>query len=356
MNYNVVGYGSFFHSINHQELVDAEEIDFLKELRLFYTGRHAIRCLIDEINQTKELHTIWLPSYYCQHVTAWLKNIYHNISFYDIDPFKHDFKFELSTFKNPNDLIILNNFWGIYSYDIPNTPNRPIIIEDHSHGWLTKSCKTSAADFCFASLRKTLPVPLGGIAWIPKESKLELPHRRSLSKSKTLHQEFVSNAWVPMESAMKTKRNCTDLKTKNEFLNFYGKAEIYLHQQYEVLPMATEHESIVKKFMFKDYNSYKSKNLSLLCNQIKKNTKFKIVTKASEVSFGLELAFKSYETLKKLKTFLVGKTIYPSELWPNNQIENNYKYLLNIHIDFRYTEKDMAYIIANLNNWIAKNN
>ena len=355
MNYKILGYGSFFHGTNYQALIDDKDIDLLKESRLFYTGRHAIRYLIDEINQTNELNTIWLPNYYCQHVTSWLKKIYHNISFYKIDPFKSNLEFDLTIFKNPNDLVILNNFWGIYSYDIPNSLDRPIFIEDHSHGWLTKSCKNSVADFCFASLRKTLPVPLGGIAWTPKKSGYELSHLQTITNSKKALQEFVVNGWQPMNSAMEIKRDCTDLETKNEYLCLYGKAETYLHQQYEVLPMEIEHENIIKKFMFKDYNSYKSKNLTSLYNQIIKNDKFKIITKPGEISFGLDLAFKSYETLKNLKTFLVGKTIYPSELWPENHIENDFKYLLNVHIDFRYQEKDITYIIIKLNDWIVKN-
>ena len=50
----------------------------------------------------------------------------------------------------------------------------------------------------------------------------------------------------------------------------------------------------------------------------------------------------------ELKTYLIQHHIYPSELWPDNSED---KFLLNIHIDFRYTKTDMEHIAQTLNNW-----
>ena len=48
-----------------------------------------------------------------------------------------------------------------------------LLVEDHSHDPFSPWALGSSADFAFSSLRKTLPVPDGGILWSPRE--LDLP-------------------------------------------------------------------------------------------------------------------------------------------------------------------------------------
>jgi len=48
---------------------------------------------------------------------------------------------------------------------------------------------------------------------------------------------------------------------------------------------------------------------------------------------------------------MVSHNIYPAHLWPNNTIKLDWKYVLNIHVDFRYSLNDMDYIIETINHW-----
>jgi hypothetical protein len=346
-----VGIGSFFHETAASDLRPFKLEECISDYQLFYTGRHAIKHLLDTLVTTRPSATIWLPRYYCQHVTSWLQHCFSQISFYDIDPFSPEIVFDVEQFSNVHDIVILNNFWGLYTYTIPNNKNRPIFIEDHSHGWLSLECLNSKADFCFASLRKTLPVPLGGILWQPhKKQNIPSP---ALVKDENFYEHYAL-----IEKAMALKKSYglqpINPETKTAFLQWITKAEKYLHQQYDVISLKKEHAKIISSFLPKDYASYKKENFNYCKTHITETALFKIIspTTTSGFTFGLLLIFKERSTFEHLKSYLIEKAIYPSELWPDNQALKGWSYLLNIHIDFRYTAKHMKYISTCINTWI----
>lgn len=345
----LLGIGSSFNAVEARTLENFNLENYIKKYQLFYTGRHAIRHLIDHLQETKTISKIWLPNYYCQHVTAWLKQVYQNsIETYSINPFEIKTSFNSYHFASSEDIVILNNFWGIYNYHLPQEKNKPIFIEDHSHGWLSDSCLHSNADYCFASLRKTLPVPLGGIIWSNKNS---LPEK---SKNFKEQRDFTI-AWNEILKAMKlkTKKLHGDESILNqEYLQLIAEYEQFLHEQHQVVTVQQEHGNVLKTFLNKDYRSYKSVNLSYLIPQIKTNNFFQIISLKKDFSFGLHLVFKDRAVLNMLKSDLIRNKIYPSELWPDNAIEFELKFLLNIHLDFRYSKKDMDFIAITLNNWV----
>jgi hypothetical protein len=339
-----LGLGSSFNLVASSSLETFELKPYITDYMLFYTGRHAIRYLIDAIQIEKRYATIWLPEYYCQHVTAWLKQVYSNIKTYPINPFDEKTTLDTSVFSSSSDIVILNNFWGVYNYSITEGTDRPIYIEDHSHGWLSKSCLESTADYCFASLRKTLPIALGGIAWKPKGKLPQLEQQSSEQPDFTV-------AWDRITRAMEMKTallNGATQYTKPDYLNLVAKYEHFLHQQYTVVQMQETHQLIIEEFLLKDYRSYKKANLTAVTTTLAPSSIFKIIPCQNNFTFGLELVFTERSAFNELKSYLIQHHIYPSELWPDN-IED--KFLLNIHIDFRYTKTDMKHIAATLNNW-----
>tara|TARA_R110000796_G_scaffold252631_2_gene389327 strand:- start:10295 stop:11359 length:1065 start_codon:yes stop_codon:yes gene_type:complete len=341
-----IGLGSFFHEVNPETLINYNIIDKIPKYELFYTGRHAIKHLIELIDKQQKISTIWLPNYYCQHVTNWLKTNFKNISFYSIDPFFEEKSFNIIDFAKKDDVVILNNFWGIFKYNIPTTKEKPICIEDHSHGWLSDSCLNSQADYCFASLRKTLPIPLGGIAWSPKQN--EISKNNSIIDKDPFYQ-----IWNIIDNAMKLKADfITNSSTdKNKYLSLISKTEEALHNQHDVLKLKNEHKEYITTFLNKDYNFYKSKNLKYILEKIKPNKHFKLICNESNSSFGLHIIFKDRKKFEDFKLHLIKNIIYPSELWPDNILNTEFKYMMNIHIDFRYDFKDMSHIANQINFW-----
>lgn len=345
---STIGLGSFFPTTNASDFEESEAMPSIKNFVLFYTGRHAIKHLLSLLDSRKKIRKIWLPEYYCQHVTFWLKTNFNTIDTYPIDPYFEKTTINFNKFATEDDVVILNNFWGIYEYQIPTETKRALYIEDHSHGWLSRSCTQSKADYCFASLRKTLPIPLGGILWQPKGTlDISLP---------SMAEEDFSEVWDKITNAMTLKKkNSSDAASSpEEYLKMIGETEAFLHKQYSVIPLQKKHQELIVKFLNKDYNKIKKINFDYIEEKIAPNSEFRVLKKEDHPTFGLELVFQDREYFKSLKQHLIRNNIYPSELWPENSLDKTYKYLLNVHIDFRYTKETMDYIAQKINSWNYK--
>jgi len=72
------------------------------------------------------------------------------------------------------DVILRVNFFGLRV--LPSAAairaQRVEIIDDHTHDPWSDSASHSDADWCIASLRKTLPIPDGGVLWSPTGNAL----------------------------------------------------------------------------------------------------------------------------------------------------------------------------------------
>jgi len=352
MTPNHIGYGSFFHAVTANSLKNLEQKNTIENPRFFYTGRHAVKAIIDEIIKTRSIDTIWLPNYYCQHVTSWLKRSFSNIHFYDIDPFEEDSFFSIESFADGDDIVLLNNFWGIFSYNVPKTPDGPICIEDHSHGWLSPSCLNSNAHYCFASLRKTMPIPLGGVLWRP-DGKSALDESTRFSVDSMFNRAWSDNQTAMMAKTSHLKNEKTEI-SKSDYLELIGKTESFLHKQFDVVEMQTDHIDEILKFFNKDYMCYKQDNLTIAHKFKNYSNLFKVLERPGYTTFGLNLAFKDEKTLNLAKSFLIDHMVYPSELWPNNLLDAKWRYLLNVHLDFRYNSEDIVYISNILELWCKK--
>ncbi|WP_419211078.1 hypothetical protein ACNR9Q_10010 [Maribacter sp. X9] len=354
MNTNVIGYGSFFHQVEPNLFGSLANTDFCDDRILFYSGRHAIKYIILLLKKTEAIETVWFPNYYCPFVKEWLEHEFETIKYYEIDPFDPKATIDWSNFKNKNAILFVNNYWGLKTNPIPDQ-ERPWVIEDHSHGWLSEGCENSTADFCIASLRKTIPLPLGGIAWKPKKSRskialasLNLPYVDEAEKI------AIREAWDSIGEAMRLKATCEEAMVKDNYLQLHAKGESKLGVNYSIVPVLEQHKIRLEEFLFKDYNHFKNRNLAYTVPKIEPSPFFKIINTESFDGFGLLLVFKEEACLKKLKSFLISKAIYPAELWPKNTMATAYKFLLNIHMDFRYTPENLNYIIEAVNNGLEK--
>jgi hypothetical protein len=354
MQKDIIGYGSFIEGTYDRNLPQVTTPDF-GETILFYAGRYALKYVIKRINLDKPIGTIWIPQYYCPFVKEWMHHEFDTINYYYVDPFDPKSKIDWSQFGSKNDVVMVNNYWGLKNTDIPNG-ERPIIIEDHSHGWLSEGSLNSKADFCFASLRKTLPIPMGGIAWKPKASQSTI----SLSKSEIFDSYTDTNpmnkAWNSIIGSMELKAKCSNASEKEHYLEQYMNGELMVRSIYEIYQVSKEHTNFINQYIYSDFNSFKKKNVDYTLPCLLKCDAFKVVYDANKAPFGLLLAFKTEDTLNRLKSYLVSNQIYPALLWPKNDLTTTYTYLLNIHIDFRFDTKDLDYIILTINNWITSFN
>lgn len=337
------GIGSMFEhpGTSLKNNIPPKIISLPKNNHLFYTGRHALKFVIDSIAKKQNPGTIWLPEYYCQHVTGWMKRNYNNIKVYKTDPKNKVF---LNTgFTKKNDILIINNFWGVYTAKLQHDTSSLTVIEDHSHGWLSPHCLNSSADYCIASLRKSVPVPLGGIAWRPDGQKMD--------DLKAVENSLFSELWEMILEAQHLKSRYINAheplkEEKQKFLELVSRAETLMNGNHDLFKLEEAHKGLIKKYAAVNYLSYKVENLSYLKSLLNVNNSFKLVA-PHDTSFGLTLFVKSEKEMLTLRTYLVGHDIYPSLLWPDNN--PTYGYYLNIHLDYRYGSDEMEYIAEKLN-------
>jgi hypothetical protein len=350
MNKEVIGYGSFFHKIDPSAFKSLPEVKLATDYELFYSGRNAIKYILLLIGTSRKVNKIWMPGYYCPDVKSCLELEFSNICYYDINPFDPNDKIDWSIFSNPEDILIVNNFWGLKQYRIPNN-NRPVVIEDHSHGWQSNGCLESTADFCIASLRKTVPLPLGGIAWKPSSSRIDIPLRQENLFEIQRPDNDMERSWELISKAMELKAGCKHSGDKKQYLELYAQGESILRSNFDIFPIESSKTHLLEKLIFKNYRYYKEHNSKLIIPKIEKNDFFSILSHEDFTPFGLLLIFKNRSELVSLKKYLISKSIYPAELWPDNDINFEYNFLLNIHLDFRYGKKDLEYIAHGINTW-----
>ena len=117
---------------------------------------------------------MWVPSYFCFDVAEYWKSFTEVVTYKD-DPRRAEPDW-LSLRPAATDLVIAVNYFGVRSgkaWQIWRGRTHCVLVEDHSHDPVSDWALESQADYAFASLRKTLPVPDGGILWSPR--RLAMP-------------------------------------------------------------------------------------------------------------------------------------------------------------------------------------
>lgn len=139
-------------------------------LREYASGRHAIEAIF-KFNGWKR---IWTPAYFCYEVIEYLDNIAGmEIKLYDDTPLSDsDDEVVRSLPYEEGDVLLRMNFYGLRGFRSNEGIEVPV-IEDHTHDMMSEWARKSDADYCIASIRKSMPIAAGGILWSQKG--LQLP-------------------------------------------------------------------------------------------------------------------------------------------------------------------------------------
>ena len=141
--------------------------DFYPMANYYKDGRYALIHLY----KSQGWQRLWVPEYYSYDVIESLKQAGLDLRFYvDYPGCANDSKTLEEIHKKglfrPKDAILRVNYFGARSYRSPE--KLPIaVVEDHSHDLIGEWALKSDAEWCIASLHKTLPIPEGGILWSP---------------------------------------------------------------------------------------------------------------------------------------------------------------------------------------------
>ena len=157
-----------------------------RDARFYASGRDALRALLEHGSTQLGWTRLFVPSYMCQHVVRSMARTDIGLVTYEDDP-----RWPAARVQDlacgPSSALLLVNHFGVRSRP-SHLPSCSAIIEDHTHDPWSTWAQTSTSDYCVASLRKTLPIPDGGVWWSPRDHALpESPSRTVGSESSAAH-------------------------------------------------------------------------------------------------------------------------------------------------------------------------
>lgn len=332
-------HGSEFHwpSVEQREASAWPE-----NARWFGSGRDALRALLRFGRTTRGWQRLLVPSYFCQEVVSAARE--------EIPVATYSDRPTLLTRTDPQiavsrgDVALDVNFFGLRDGAAPNVFSDIDVIEDHTHDPWSKWAITSRAAFCIASLRKTLPVPDGGIVWSPRNE--EMP-------ADTPATDVRSRASVRKLAAMALKSLYLEghAVEKDDFraLALAGEAEI-ASGPVSGIPLLTR--TLLENFPALAWRAQRAKNHAAFSHALSEIPSLTVLGGGGRdvTPFSLILLLPNRSLRDDLKRRLVDARIYPAVLWPLDEpvvtgIADDDRdvaaRMLSLHCDFRYQPRDI---------------
>ena len=328
-------FGSDYHLLDNYFSNRASLQRIYPDAIFYANGRQCLRALIEQNGWQR----IWLPQYFCYEVINAVQATGIQIAYYVDYPTCDDvcniFKLNFET----GDVLFRVNYFGLRNYRDEKYISIPV-IEDHSHDLLGHWALYSNADWCIASLRKSLPIAEGGMLWSPKGKKIE-----EVSKSISENESIAEIRWEAMEQ--KSMYLEEKISSKNEF----RKKFINTEEAQSTLPLSSIDSRSIEYLAHFDINAW--------CNSKKKNWKYLNDMFLKDINvlspedgfcnpFSFVVLMNDIETRELVYKNLIQASIYPAILWkiPSDitvasAVDDISGRILSIHCDGRYTENDI---------------
>ena len=359
-------FGSDYQYIESYNSGRAHLTDVFRNAMLLADGRQCIVILIRQYGWRR----IWMPDYFCYEVIETIKQQTSiEVAFYEDSPL-HEVKVEELPFEE-GDVLLRMNFFGMREFR--SNKGIPVpVIEDHSHDPFGHWALYSDADWCISSIRKSLPLPEGGMMWSPKkslefsvESSQDSQARMSDQRSSVgpveglkSNEKIAELRWRAME--MKAAYLRGEDVSKEEFRKLFVETEEWFDQAEPTLIDERTRDYISNQFDLNLWLGAKRKNWALLSELVNKEH-CQIMTAEHEscTMFSLVLLLENKEKRDELRKELIGRCVYPAILWnvPETASEESKIFserMLSIHCDGRYKEEDIRQLADILNRALEK--
>jgi len=342
-------YGSdFYYPVAPQWSFDSHNDSYFasSNMALFFSGRSALYHLLVQGIAELGWKEVYLPSYYCHEVYRFVKALAIEVHYYQYNPAFDTTLNESSIPDRANCVLVNTSFFGMKTADASHLKHA-IIIEDLTHNLV--ACETSEAHYCFGSLRKELPIGVGGFCYSPRG--LTLP-------------EGISNAEADATAdikvgAMRQKEaylNGSNLD-KAAYLNEFAKGESQFEADFTQAAMP---DIAMHQLFSLDINAIleqKRKNLQQAMKALAHLDEITFLgSDNNRPTFGLVFQCKSPDVRNALRTDLIQNNLFPAILWPDQTEERDRllaETLLFIHTDFRYDAKEISEITKMIISYFA---
>jgi hypothetical protein len=329
-------FGSDFHFCAEFNL-DVENEYSNYNACFFANGRQSLQVLINNNNW----RIIWVPEYFCYEIVDAIKETGITVKFYPDAPTLDDNTIISEIPFAVSDVLLRMNFFGLRSWR-DNSKIPVPVIEDHSHDLQGDWARKSNADWVIASLRKTLPLPEGGILWSPKHNKLPDKLNSTLENDllsyKRLSAMLMKSLYLAGSPISKSMFRQIYIETEEAFSNI------------EKSSISDTSFSMLKQFNLEDWYKNKNQNWTLLSTISNDNISILVPEDLNECNpFSLILQFKDITKRELFRKKLIQNEIYPAVLWslPSTQNKNVLdisETLISIHSDARYELSEIKFL------------
>ena len=328
-------FGSDFHFCDYTLLKNTNHLDVFDNVRYYASGRHALEAIIKQ----EKWKRIWIPAYFCYEVIGHISSLGIEVILYDDNPLLLDDYNSISSLNyKSGDVLLRMNFFGLREKCSNKNISIPV-IEDHTHDISSEWSLNSDADWCIASIRKTLPVAAGGILWSPL--KKELPQQIKSTN------DCEQMADIRYDAMQMKKKYLSEGGDKDVFRNKYILSEEMI-EKLSISGMDKKSFEILTSIDVDNWTSKRKTNWITAYNIL--SDKFNIL-KPHNIDnsnpFSLIFICNSLEDRENLRSYLIKKSIFPAILWkvPEDTIFDSTldfsNRMLSVHCDARYTKNDI---------------
>lgn len=332
-------FGSDFHFIYGFQDTSNNLQSFYPNANYYADGRQALVHLY----HSQGWQRLWVPEYFCYDVIASLKEAGMSIMFYQDWPDDHDDGNTLESIQRNGyfrhkDAVLRVNYFGIRSRRRAEHLSVAAVVEDHTHDLIGDWVVHSTADWCIASLRKTLPLPEGGMLWSPKG--LPLPEAPGRSAQ---NEEIAAIRWKAMK--LKAGYLAGEEIEKAAFREGLVNTEEYFDHA-PVCSVDNASLAYLESFNVQEWYGRKRDNWNVLQEIRKDGVHILRPENLGGYPFSLILLFDSIEERDRVRKALIEHQVYPAILWnipapTDGEIFHFSRSMLSVHCDGRYSSDDI---------------
>lgn len=306
----------------------------------FGSARHALVALLAHGAGAAGWRRLWVPSYFCHEVVDALHLPAVELRGYPASPRGVEWPRGLG----PGDVLLAVNFFGLASR-APEYAVGPgaCVIEDHTHDPWSAWAMESRADWCVASLRKTLPIPDGAVAWSPAGAALPAPE---LSAG---HATAALEKWAGMALKALYLQGAPLDKEAYRALLVSGETRMGSGAPSAISPVAA---ALLPAFPTGTLRDVRRRNVAALAAALEGVPGLEVLRPDSPAAspFCAVLVFDCGARREHVRAALIAARVYPAVLWPlewappapapPEHVELSRR-MLSVHCDARYGGDDI---------------
>jgi hypothetical protein len=328
----------------------------------FACGRDAFHSILSHGRQKRGWKRLLVPAYYCQHVVASLMRSDLEIALYPVESFRHTPSMDSlqSLAPRKGDVLLVLNFFGMArpSDYKPFSECGVEVIEDHTHDPWSDWASQSRADWCVASLRKTLPIPDGAVMWSPAGH--DMPESPRVSQGRqNASAEKMAGMWL---KGRYLEGSPVD---KTSYLQLYAHSESTLHAL-DTSAMTSWSKALLQMLPIRTMRQKRNENGKTLRQLVHGIPGLSPIAPPDEegiVPFSCVLSCVNEAAREHVRTELIKESIYPAVLWPLEQPATGRipahalslsRRMLSLHCDARYSKTDMERVGEALRNAVIR--